>query len=48
MLNELEKTLERKVPGSDRRWQVAEDPLTYDVSNELHLDGWPIHTDTES
>jgi len=48
MLNGLEKTLERKVPEKDRRWEVAEEPLTYDVSNELHHNGWPIHSDTES
>jgi hypothetical protein len=48
MLNGLEKTLERKVPEKDRRWQVAEEPLTYHIGDELYPNGWPIHTDTES
>ena len=29
MLNGLEKTLERKVPERDRRWQVAEETWEY-------------------
>ena len=48
MLNGFEKTLERNVPEKDRRWQVAEEHLTYDIGDEPHPNGWPIHTDTES
>ena len=34
MLNGLEKTLERKVPERDRRWQVAEESSGYSTNNE--------------
>ena len=46
MLNGLEKTLERKVPEKDRRWQVAEETSEYDTDNELGFRGWPVHVDT--
>ncbi len=42
MLNGLEKTLERKVPEKDRRWQVAEEITAYHADNELGYNGWPI------
>ena len=42
MLNGLEKTLERKVPERERRWQVAEESAEYDINNEPTLQGWPI------
>ena len=41
MLNGLEKTLERKLPVSDRRWHVAEDHEPYGSENELCPPGWP-------
>ena len=46
MLNGLEKTLERKVPEKDRRWQVSEETSEYDTDNELGFRGWPVHVDT--
>lgn len=43
MLNGLEKTLERKIPERERRWQVAEDSPAYNkTSRECTLQGWPI------
>jgi four helix bundle protein len=41
MLNGLEKTLERKLPETDRRWHVAEDPIRYERPCELDASGWP-------
>jgi four helix bundle protein len=48
MLNGLEKTLERKVPERDRRWQVAEETLEYNTENELVFRGWPIPLEPET
>ncbi len=42
MLNGLEKTLERKVPERERRWQVAEESAEYGANDELLPQGWPI------
>jgi len=42
MLNGLEKTLERKVPERDRRWQVAEESKVYGLNNEQCPKGWPV------
>ena len=42
MLNGLEKTLERKVPERDRRWQVAEETWEYQSDGNLEFEGWPI------
>ena len=42
MLNGLEKTLERKVPERERRWQVAEESAEYGVNDEPLPQGWPI------
>jgi len=41
MLNGLEKTLERKLPAKDRRWNVAEDIVPYGADNELTPPGYP-------
>ena len=41
MLNGLEKTLERKVPERDRRWQVKEESKVYGLNNEQCPKGWP-------
>jgi len=45
MLNGLEKTLERKVPERERRWQVAEDSVLYGVNDEPLTQGWPIYVE---
>ena len=42
MLNGLEKTLERKVPEKDRRWQVSEEFAVYETNSESNVIGWPI------
>jgi four helix bundle protein len=47
MLNGLEKTLERKVPERDRRWQVAEETSGYQSDNNLRFRGWPISVESE-
>ncbi len=41
MLNGLEKTLERKVPERERRWQVSEETSMYHKYKETGLGGWP-------
>jgi four helix bundle protein len=41
MLNGLEKTLERKLPEDDRRWQVAETKEPYGTQPISHPSGWP-------
>lgn len=41
MLNGLEKTLEKKLPASARRWHVAEDRVPYGSESELCPTGWP-------
>ena len=43
MLNGLEKTLERKLPVSDRRWEVSETAESYAVSPHCPS-GWPAQT----
>ena len=45
MLNGLEKTLERKLPEKERRWQVAEDSSRYGIYSEQYPQGWPIPED---
>ena len=47
MLNGLEKTLERKVPDKDRRWQVSEEFAVYAPNNELNFSGWPIPLESD-
>jgi four helix bundle protein len=42
MLNGLEKTLERKLPTTERRWEVAEAPAPYPHDNEMCPRGWPM------
>jgi four helix bundle protein len=42
MLNGLEKTLERKIPERERRWQVTEGAPVYGLDDEPHPQGWPI------
>ena len=46
MLNGLEKTLERKLPERDRRWQVAEESALYGSNDELCRSCWPIPAET--
>jgi four helix bundle protein len=41
MLNGLEKTLERKLPESERRWVVKEHSDGYSDKVELDNTGWP-------
>jgi hypothetical protein len=41
MLNGLEKTLERKIPERERRWQLAEETAVYGVTDESFPQGWP-------
>jgi len=41
MLNGLEKTLERKIPERERRWQVKDGLAAYGASDDSHLQGWP-------
>ena len=48
MLNGLEKTLERKVPEKDRRWQVAEETSVYRTNIEIDFKGWPVRMETET
>jgi len=49
MLNGLERTLEKKLPSKDRRWQVAEDHETYGSDTEPCPSGWPsISPDTRT
>jgi len=42
MLNGLEKTLERKIPERERRWEVTEGSAVYASNYELYPQGWPI------
>ena len=42
MLNGLEKTLERKLPERERRWQVTEGSAVYGSNDEPRSQGWPI------
>ena len=42
MLNGLEKTLERKIPERERRWQVTEASAAYGLNDEPRPQGWPI------
>jgi four helix bundle protein len=34
MLNGLEKTLERKIPAREQRWQIAEEPAVFGSNDE--------------
>ena len=46
MLNGLEKTLERKLPADERRWQVSEPGPKEDGTRGLSAPGWPLSSDT--
>jgi hypothetical protein len=46
MLNGLEKTLERKIPERERRWQFAEESAVYGVNDETLFQGWPLTPET--
>jgi len=48
MLNGLEKTLERKVPKRDRRWQVFEELAEYGLNKEFLPHGWLVPVDIEN
>jgi hypothetical protein len=48
MLNGLEKTLERKVPERERRWQLAEESAVYGANDESFPQGWPITAEQAS
>jgi hypothetical protein len=43
----LEKTLERKVPEKDRRWQVSEEFAVYETNSESNVIGWPIPLESD-
>ena len=43
MLNGLEKTLERKIPERERRWQITEGSAVYALNDESRPQGWPIY-----
>ena len=45
MLNGLEKTLERKIPKREQRWQIAEDPAVFGSDDETLQHGWPVVTE---
>jgi four helix bundle protein len=40
MLNGLEKTLEKKLPAKDRRWQLDEPSSGYNVEQKITTPGW--------
>jgi four helix bundle protein len=42
MLNGLEKTLERKIPKREQRWQIAEEPMVFGSNDKMLLQGWPV------
>ena len=47
MLNGLEKTLERKIPERERRWQLAEETAVYSLTDESFPQaGFPLTPDT--
>jgi len=47
MLNGLEKTLERKIPERERRWQLAEESTVYGLTDESFPQaGFPLTPDT--
>jgi four helix bundle protein len=41
MFNGLGKTLEQKLPGKERRWQVKEGSAMYGSNDEPYFQGWP-------
>ena len=40
-LNGLERTLERKIPERERRWQVKDGLAAYGAGDDSHLQSWP-------
>ena len=42
MLNGLEKTLERKLPEREQRWQVKEESLDYGSNGDTNYQGWSV------
>ena len=40
MLNGLEKTLERKIPSREQRWQIAEEPVVFGSRDETLPHGY--------
>ena len=42
MLNGLEKTLERKIPEIEQRWQITEEPAVFGSSDETLPPSWPV------
>jgi hypothetical protein len=47
VLNGLEKTLERKIPERERRWQFAEESAVYTLTDEsFHKVGFPLTPET--
>ena len=42
MLNGLEKTLERKIPEHERRWQISEESTIFSSNEEPMAQGWPM------
>ena len=44
MLHGMESTLERKLPASDRRWEVDENARKYGSVTELRPSRWPTDT----
>jgi hypothetical protein len=47
MLNGLEKTLEKKTPERERRWELAEDLAIYGGNDEAVPPGWPNRVERE-
>jgi four helix bundle protein len=45
MLNGLEKTLERKIPKREQRWQIEEELAVFGCSDETLPQGWPLVTE---
>ena len=45
MLNGLEKTLERKIPKREQRWQIEEELAVFGSSDETLPQGWPLVTE---
>ncbi len=45
MLNGSEKTLERKIPEREQRWQIAEEPEVFGSNDEILPHGWPAVTE---
>jgi len=47
LLNGLEKTLERKLPEQERRWQLSEETAEYGLTDKsFPQTGFPLTPDT--